>query len=315
MIDDIINEYTDFVRKIDTLVYESTVATEAQQPTDVTNKKVTPAEPNPDQNNRSNTQDVNNAEAKSTDEKNRKFGEVITQMMTALTESLRNFFDKFQFQFVTLLETDKGFMKEYLQAKDNYKPTKNIQVKMFRYNHNNLNTVRALFNDLIKKTSNEILGGTIGQKLGEDNIIEVSDKDFNKELIKRLHGPSGVESLNDYYKVLRDNFRGRITLAVVKPADIEIYEKIAISEVKRLRQKLNGDKNEAYSLTQKMVTNYNIIRHNKAMTDEVRDRAKKYASKLVKLESAYNSFLNFYYGCMVEEINQARAILKHMYQI
>lgn len=332
MVSEIIKDYENFINQLNsddssygiesaidfmnigTSAMEADMNPAQNKPTNTTDTQKEMAELN-DDNPKSDTRSATNSEAKSAEEKGREFGEAVNKLFTALSEKIRDFMSKYTLMVSSMIQSDKKFKEIYSKAKINYKPTGGVKMTVYNYNVKVISNARSQFNAYVKKVSSEFLSGTIGEKLADDSIFEIEDSQFDATVLKSVGAPSNITTFSDYLKYLVERYQGQATTKIIQPSDASLYEDAAMDETKLIRATLNRDKNEAYNIISKLTTNLKLVRNNKGLTDETRNRAKKYATRLVRLEKMYNSYLDFYYQQRIKRTISARNILKTLFSL
>lgn len=328
MIKEIINDYNQFIQKLNydgDITFESYVdfmnddydaAMEADTNDPNSKKPVNTTNPNTTGGvgDKVDTQNVNKSET-DTVKKSQEFGDRVNDILNGLADAIRDFMNKFSMLLSNLVESDKAFKEKYTHAKQNYKSTGGVKMIVYNYDLKVISNVRSHFNAYVKRQSQLFLSDAIGAKLGADTIFEIDEDEFDKKVLKDIGAPGNITNLKDYLSYLKERYRGKSSTRIIQPQEAVAYEPAALDETKIIRSILNRDKNEAYNLISKIVVRLKMVRNNSGLSDETRNRAKKYAKRIVRLEKMYNSYLDFYYHMRIERTIGARNVLKTLYGI
>lgn len=261
------------------------------------------------------TQNVDKSEGMSSEEKGRALGHMLAELIDEIFASIENLFGKFIQNTKLLIETDEGFLKNYAIAKKNYEPLPGIEVNVYDYDITKLGSIYKIFKAIMVKYIQELTPMPVDRKFDDNSIFEIADASFEKAIMTELHAPSSIQTLKEFYTVIRNDFRGKKVQKVVRPSDLDSYEKIAVGNAKKLASILTANKQEIYLQVSNIESLSKQITHNKSISDDVRNRLKKYIKRLLKLQRMYNSFLDLFYSLRTEEIISAREVLKLMYKM
>ena len=244
------------------------------------------------------------------------FGDFLGGILDAIVKLFKDFFDKNSLKVEYLLQNDKGFIKDYTEAKSKYKPSEGQEVLIYpTIDQKKLFDPVEKLEKFIRETINELREGMLGRELPEDHILAMNAEAYKNAILDIVGCPNKqqIKSVNEWIGYLKGVALGKKQKVVIRPGDIPKYEDIALKSANALRGIVATDKNMVTEMTNTMNRAFQAVSSNKELSDEVRNRAKRYANRAKQLLGDYKTFKDEGYNVYLTKIQQARLILSRMF--
>lgn len=213
-----------------------------------------------------------------------------------------------------VLLSDKSFDKKLKEAMDKNKPLESIKVISYQYNDTFLDGELQKVTSACMNLLSEVKASPSDLKNPDKTTID-STKDIEKDLIQRLHIPSGesTSSLNSYFLYLKKGYRVEKKEMQINSSDTQKYQNISLnyrnieSLIKSKSTTMNQQIERAKGVVQRTIDNREV-------SAELKRRAVKQLQNLGQVFNFYTMFLKMYSQLKIEETMAARTILKKIYQ-
>lgn len=244
------------------------------------------------------------------------FGDFLAKIIDGIISLFKDFFDKNSLKVEYMLRNDEGFIKDYNEAKRKYKPSEGQEVLIYpNIDQKKLFDPATKLKSYIKNTIQDLRGVMLGNELPENHILSMSAEDYKNTILDITGCPNKQQfkTVNEWVGYLKGSALGKKQKVVIRPGDIPKYENDAIKSANALRGVVVTDKNEVTELTNELNRAFQVVSSKKDLSDEVRNRAKRYANRAKELLGDYKTFEEQAYTVYATKIQQARLILGRMF--
>lgn len=246
----------------------------------------------------------------------KEFGDLLAKIIDGIIQLFKDFFDKNSLKVEYMLRNDEGFLKDYAEAKRKYKPSEGQEVLIYpNIDQKKVFDPAQKLKQHIKTTIQDLRSGLLGEELPKDHILAMSAEEYKNAILDITGCPNKqqVKTINEWYGFLKNSALGKKQKVVIRPGDVPKYEDHAIKSANALRGVVAADKNDVTELTNEMNRAFQAVSSNKNLSDEVRNRAKRYANRAKELLGDYKSLEDIAYTVYATKIQQARLILGRMF--
>lgn len=208
---------------------------------------------------------------------------------------------------------NEEFVEQYNEMKNTYKLQKEIKVINWTYGHDMtqyLHAKVASMRSIMTKNAN-LIGNW--QKIGDDDLLNKSGTEMDKQLCADLGAPSSITTLNEYSNHLRTQFRGKKGEMVYK-GDMAKKYVLDVRNFAKTKTTYTQDITAAERVTKSMQNTLKSKLRNSSLSDTDRGTILKLATNALRMVTFYINLIYFVYRMECEFIINRRAIITQLYE-
>ena len=253
----------------------------------------------------------------------KKSDSVINKIITAISEmikialaNLETFKQKLANSFQNFMMTNDGYEKKLRIAETNTKPLNAVRLITYTYNDDILTNTLNKFKPIIDKcistleiNSEEDLQSSINRK----DLLSLSQKDMERQVMAMLGASKENSRIQIYFHELKKEFRGEKKERIIKKSEISSYRKL-ISNVKQINIELSNLQLYMAKKMNQIESRIKIKMKSRDISQKIKNALKQRLGNLISLYASFTAFLEVYYVMKIEQVLNARVVLKRLYQ-
>lgn len=240
----------------------------------------------------------------------------ISEMIKIALANLETFKQKLANSFQNFMMTNDGYEKQLRIAETNTKPSNAVRLITYTYNDAVLDNVLNKFMPIINKSisaleikSEEDLQSSMNRK----DLLSLSQKDMEKQVMAMIGASKENSRIQIYFHELKKEFRGEKKERIIKKNEINSYRKL-ISNVKQLNINLSNIQLDMAGKMNQIESRIKVKMKSRDISQKIKNAVKQRLGNLISLYTSFTAFLEVYYVMKIEQVLNARVVLKRFYQ-
>lgn len=240
----------------------------------------------------------------------------ISEMIKIALANLETFKQKLANSFQNFMMTNDGYEKQLRIAETNTKPSNAVRLITYTYNDAVLDNVLNKFMPIINKSisaleikSEEDLQSSMNRK----DLLSLSQKDMEKQVMAMIGASKENSRIQIYFHELKKEFRGEKKERIIKKNEISSYRKL-ISNVKQLNIILSNIQLDMAGKMNQIESRIKVKMKSRDISQKIKNAVKQRLGNLISLYTSFTAFLEVYYVMKIEQVLNARVVLKRFYQ-
>ena len=235
---------------------------------------------------------------------------VLSEMIRILLANIDTFKEKIKNSFQNYMMANQGFEKQLRIAETRTTPANAVRLITYTYKDQVLETPLSKFTQTVNFYVNKF--DYMDTNIKPD-VLSIGGDTLEKIILDELGANEKDTRFKLYLQTLKKEFRGDKSEKIIKKSEIPNYRKY-ISNVNILETKLTKLQLDVARQVKDIDTKIRIKIKSPNVSDEQKNTLKKRLTNITKLFSMYTSFLEVYYLLKVEQILNARVVLKRLYR-
>lgn len=240
----------------------------------------------------------------------------ISEMIKIALANLETFKQKLANSFQNFMMTNDGYEKQLRIAETNTKPSNAVRLITYTYNDAVLDNVLNKFMPIINKSisaleikSEEDLQSSMNRK----DLLSLSQKDMEKQVMAMIGASKENSRIQIYFHELKKEFRGEKKERIIKKNEISSYRKL-ISNAKQLNINLSNIQLDMAGKMNQIESRIKVKMKSRDISQKIKNAVKQRLGNLISLYTSFTAFLEVYYVMKIEQVLNARVVLKRFYQ-
>lgn len=238
---------------------------------------------------------------------------VLSEMIRILLANIDTFKEKIKNSFQNFMMTNQGFEKQLRIAETRTTPANAVRLITYTYNNQVLETPLSKFTQIVNIYANKFDYLDTTKNNNPDDLLMMEGDKLEKYILNKLGANEKDTRFKLYLQTLKKEFRGEKSEKIIKKSEIPNYRKY-ISNINVLETRLTKLQLDVARQVKDIDTKIRIKIKSPNVSDEQKNTLKKRLTNITKLFSMYTSFLEVYYLLKVEQILNARVVLKRLYR-
>jgi hypothetical protein len=236
----------------------------------------------------------------------------LEEIIKAIVQLIEDAMAKLKVVFQRFLLSDKGFRNEVRKAETERKPLNGVRIIGYEYNLPFLNNLYIAVMEEVKKMCGTI---TNTYKIDENSPLNATNDEIQKNLLDglRINTPE-VDSMAKLLTYTKEKFRGtKKEFSVMSP---KLGEHLKLTtEYQPMQAKINSDMSNFRLEISKTKSLIQSLANRPDVSDETKQKAIRQTSNLAHLFNFATRFSQLYTELRIEQMLASRVVVKKFYQM